>query len=85
MNTLRPTTVSPGGNCHHGSWGGEDQVCIRDEVAGSSSSPAPAPTENRVVGELGPEGEGAAAGSSLFLKSVVPVGEGKTGFASETW
>ena len=27
---------------------------------------------------------GAAAGSSLFLKSVVPVGEGKTGFASGT-
>ena len=27
---------------------------------------------------------GAAGGSSLFLKSVVPVGEGKTGFASGT-
>ena len=37
------------------SWGVEDRVCIRDEVAGSSFSPAPAPTENRVVGELGPE------------------------------
>ena len=27
---------------------------------------------------------GAAAGSSLFLKSVVPVGEGKTGFSFGT-
>ena len=50
------------------SWGGEDRVCIRDEVAGSSFPPAPAPTENRVVGELGMAG--TAARSRITTKRI---------------
>ena len=64
------------------SWGGEDRVCIRDEVAGSSSSPAPAPTENRVVGELGPEvgWQGLRQDRACSSKAWCQLGRGRPGF-----